>query len=135
MGAKNSKTLILQSTEKQIRRLKPFLEDLRKWFDFDEERFTEIRLALNEAVTNAIIHGNKNDASKKVYISASRNEKGLIISVKDEGEGFNVNNIPDPTEKDNLLKPSGRGIFLIKQQADEVSFTQKATITMQFYLE
>jgi serine/threonine-protein kinase RsbW len=133
--AENSKTLILQSTEAQVQRIKPFLEELQKRAGFGTEKFAQIRLALNEAVTNAIIHGNKNDPSKKVYVRAIRNENGLIISVKDEGEGFDVDNIPDPTDKNNLLKPSGRGIFLIRQQADEVSFKEKATITMQFRID
>jgi serine/threonine-protein kinase RsbW len=135
MDDKNSKSLILQSVEDQVQLIKPFLEELQKLAGFDDQKFSEIRLALNEAVTNAIIHGNKNDSAKKVTINAVKNESSLIIRVRDEGEGFDVADIPNPTDENNLLKPTGRGIFLIRQQADDVSFKEKATITMQFNLE
>jgi serine/threonine-protein kinase RsbW len=135
MDDKNNRSLILQSAEDQIQHIKSFLEELQKWAGFDDQKFSEIRLALNEAVTNAIIHGNKNDLSKKVTINAVKNDHSLTIHVRDEGEGFDVGDIPNPTDENNLLKPTGRGIFLIRQQANEVSFKEKATISMQFDLE
>lgn len=136
MTHSNQKTLTLQSTRQEINRLKPFLKELREWSGFGEEKFSEVRLALNEAVMNAINHGNKNDASKKVHIRSEKTADKLVIHVKDEGNGFDVNDIPNPTDADNILKPSGRGVFLIRQQADEVSFSKEdATMTMKFNLE
>lgn len=129
------KTLTLQSSTDEIRHLRPFLEELQEWAGFNDEALSGIRLALNEAVMNAIKHGNGNDAAKKVYIKAERHEGAIFIKVKDEGSGFDAAEIPNPTDEDNLLKPSGRGVFLIRKQADEVFISKEdATLTMKFDL-
>lgn len=75
-----------------------------------------------EAVNNAIIHGNKLDETKNVFVEYEINNGELLFSVKDEGNGFNYHNIPDPTLPENLEKPHGRGIFLISHLVDEVRF-------------
>lgn len=127
--------LVLQSSFDQIDRLEPFLKKTQQQAGFDDELFARIQLALNEAVTNAIIHGNNENASKSVYISSSFNEKILEISVQDEGPGFDHAALPDPLEDENLLKESGRGVFLIKQYSDDVSFSNGGrTLTMRFSL-
>lgn len=132
----DSKTLTLQSSTDEIRHLKSFLEELQQWAGFNDEKLSGIRLALNEAVMNAIKHGNKNDPAKKVYISAKIHEGVLLVNVKDEGSGFDAAEIPNPTDEDNLLKPSGRGVFLIRKQADEAFISKEdAAITMKFNLE
>lgn len=129
------KTLTLQSSREEVRQLKPFLKELQVWAGFDDEQFSEIRLALNEAVMNAIKHGNNNNPNKYIYINAIISENAVTIKVKDEGNGFNLSDIPNPTDNDNLLKPSGRGVFLIKKQADEIFIAKdEATITMKFIL-
>ena len=92
----NAKKLVLNSDFEEINQLEPYLESLRKDLQISEEKFPQIRLAVNEAVTNAIDHGNKNDPSKKVYISATLDGKQLIISVRDEGEGFDPDELDDP---------------------------------------
>ena len=94
-------------------------------------------LALSEAVTNAVIHGNKQDPSKKVFVTASLDENSAIhISVQDEGPGFEPQSLPDPLKEDNLMKPSGRGVFLMKQYADDVSYNDKGNkVTLRFSVE
>lgn len=125
--------LILDSRFEEIERLESFLHELQQEVGYGEEQSSQIRLAVNEAVTNAITHGNKEDPAKQVTISASVNKEMLNISVQDEGPGFNPEDLDDPLKDENLLKDSGRGIFLIKQSADEVAFTENATkLTMRF---
>jgi serine/threonine-protein kinase RsbW len=81
-----------------------------------------LRLCLEEALVNAVKHGHACSPDKTVTISLSVNERRIEIIIEDEGQGFDYKNIPIPTDKGNLKKPSGRGIFLIKKFMDEVEF-------------
>jgi serine/threonine-protein kinase RsbW len=89
---------------------------------FDEDTAHWIGMSVRESVTNAIQHGNKLDQSKKVDIRFEVAPDQLDISVKDQGSGFRVENLPNPLDPENLLKPSGRGIFYIRSFMDEVEF-------------
>ena len=89
---------------------------------FDEDAAHWIGMSVRESVTNAIQHGNKLDQSKKVDIRFDVASDQLEISVKDQGTGFQVNDLPNPLDPENLLKPSGRGIFYIRSFMDEVEF-------------
>ncbi len=89
---------------------------------FDEEAAHWIGMSVRESVTNAIQHGNKLDESKKVDIRFEVAPDHLDISVKDQGTGFLVDDLPTPLDPENLLKPSGRGIFYIRSFMDEVEF-------------
>ncbi|MFN2493121.1 MAG: ATP-binding protein [Pyrinomonadaceae bacterium] len=85
-----------------------------------------IDMAVREAVTNAVIHGNKLDESKFVELSLKSLPGAIEVSVHDQGSGFNPNDIPDPTREDNILKTSGRGIFFMRNFMDEVDWTVNA---------
>ena len=87
-----------------------------------EDYYGNILMAMTEAVNNAIHHGNGLNPNKKTSVSFDRNEKQLKFTVTDEGIGFDFENLPDPTSPENLEKPNGRGIFLMKNLADEISF-------------
>jgi len=82
-------------------------------------------IALDEAFVNAVKHGNKFDATKLVKISAEVSSKEARFTVEDEGEGFNVNEIPDPTDTENLFKTSGRGVLIIHNVMDEVRYNER----------
>jgi serine/threonine-protein kinase RsbW len=82
-------------------------------------------IALDEAFVNAVKHGNKNDHSKLVRISAELSAKEARFTVEDEGEGFNVQEIPDPRDPENLFKTSGRGVLLIYNIMDEVQYNER----------
>ncbi len=81
-----------------------------------------VDMAVREAVTNAVLHGNKLDKSKSVEIKLKNSPEGFEISVHDEGKGFNPNDVPDPTKEENLLRTSGRGIFFMRNFMDEVEW-------------
>ncbi len=95
---------------------------LKKKLKISDEDYYRIYLSSSEAFVNAIVHGNKLDPKKKVKIVFKVYKKIYVVEVSDEGEGFDVDLIPDPRDRENLLKESGRGILIIKSIADEVSF-------------
>jgi len=86
---------------------------------FDEDDQQRIEMAVHESMINAIWHGNKNDPGKSVWLQFKVHRDRLEIRIRDQGKGFNPNQIPDPLESDNLLNVSGRGIFLIRAFMDE----------------
>ena len=101
---------------------------------FDEDSAHWIGMAVREAVTNAIQHGNKLDLGKKVEVCYKMSPERLAVSVRDQGGGFEADKIPNPLEGDNLLKPSGRGIFYMRTFMDEVNFRNLATGGMEVYM-
>jgi len=89
---------------------------------FGKEATFAVKLALEEALTNAVKHGNRNDPEKRVTVRFSIDEGKSVIFVRDEGPGFEPQRVPDPTEPGRLSIPSGRGIMLIRAYMDEVRF-------------
>ena len=84
-----------------------------------------VDMAVREAVTNAVVHGNKLDDAKFVEMKLSNSSEGFEISVHDQGIGFNPNEVPDPTNDENILKTSGRGIFFMRNFMDEVEWSME----------
>jgi serine/threonine-protein kinase RsbW len=95
-------------------------KDITSKLGFGEDDASWIELAVHEAVINAIAHGNKHSAEKKVDVRFEVGEETLIVYVRDYGEGFDPSKLPDPTDASNLLNPSGRGIFYMRTFMDEV---------------
>jgi serine/threonine-protein kinase RsbW len=88
----------------------------------NEEFYGNVLIAVTEAVNNAIEHGNDQDHSAEVNVAVGNNPLEFCFNVKDQGKGFDFVNLPDPTAPENLMKENGRGIFLMKNLADEVVF-------------
>ena len=88
-----------------------------------EEAAFRIDMAVREAVTNAVIHGNRQEESKSVELTLKSSPDAIEISVHDQGQGFNPEEVPDPTKEENLLKSSGRGIFFMRNFMDEVDWS------------
>lgn len=84
-----------------------------------------IEMAVREAVTNAMVHGNQEDEAKSVEVVFNCHDNELEIEVRDEGEGFDPASVPDPTDPANLMKTSGRGIFLIRTFMDDVQYMHR----------
>ena len=100
-----------------------------------EDHYGNILVAVTEAVNNAIQHGNRLDPGKKVNLSFSSGDNSLIFEVTDQGEGFNFNGLPDPTNPENLEKPNGRGVFLMRHLADKVVFSDNGrTVQLEFLI-
>lgn len=88
----------------------------------NEDFYGNVLIAVTEAVNNAIEHGNKKDVSMEVNVAVGDNPSEFCFNVKDQGRGFDYMYLPDPTAPENILKENGRGIFLMKNLADEVEF-------------
>jgi len=123
--ARREERVVIPSDPQQLRRVEsaiiPRLEEL----NYGERAIFAVRLALEEAVVNAIKHGNKMDKAKKITVAYSIDAKECRIAVMDEGSGFDPSAVPDPTADENLELPHGRGLALIRAYMDEVTFTEK----------
>lgn len=124
MGGKKLQNLEMKipSMLEKIESVEQLAEKAANRMNFKEEEKDSLAIAVTEAVNNAIIHGNKEDDSKFVFIKFEFEEDRIIVSIKDQGTGFNPENISDPLAPENLLKESGRGIFILSSLMDEVNF-------------
>ncbi len=94
------------------------------------------RVGLTEALANAMLYGNAHDPSKRVRVEVTLENGRLEARVTDEGSGFDPSTIPDPTEPENILKSGGRGLFLMRQMLDEVSYNDEGNqVTLVLRLE
>lgn len=109
----------IKSNRSEILKFEKMLEKLNTEFGLGHDRFINFQIAVSEALVNAIVHGNKGNPKKSVFIDIEFDESKLAVKIKDEGEGFNLEEIPDPTINNNLLKEHGRGIFIIKSFVDK----------------
>ncbi len=129
------KSLTFSSKPENISIVEKFIDDLRNEITIGDDVYGNILISLTEAANNAMLHGNKADEKKNVEIRYGLDDRGknLTFIIKDQGPGFDYNNLPDPTEPQNLEKTSGRGVFLMMQLADMVVFSDNgATVEMQF---
>ncbi|HEX8515725.1 MAG TPA: ATP-binding protein [Bacteroidia bacterium] len=124
-----SQHLILESRLESIEAVEDLISRVKEEHAISEECCNGIWLALNEAVTNAIKHGNKYDPGKKVSLTVeTKGSRYLCFTVKDEGMGFDPEKVPDPTSSECIEEPNGRGVYLINKVADTVSFSRNGTI-------
>jgi len=132
--AENQKLLIPSKSE-NIVLVERLIDDVCDLFDIKEDLYGHMLVALTEAVNNAIQHGNRVNPNKNIEISFKVREGRIFFTVKDQGPGFDHNNLPDPTDPKNIEKPTGRGIFLMKHLADNVAFEEKGTkVILEFNL-
>lgn len=116
--------LEIESDSRNLITVEEFINYFAVELNLSEDKINGLLLAVTEATTNAIKHGNKNNRNKLVIIDVTYDSEYLTIKVKDQGEGFNPTEIPDPTHPDNLLKDSGRGVYLMKIYMDEIEFNR-----------
>jgi serine/threonine-protein kinase RsbW len=96
---------------------------------FGEDEIMQISMAVREAAVNAVLHGNAYDPGKKVKLEFEKTGTDLVITIVDQGKGLDLEKIPDPLAPENLMKTSGRGIFLIRSFMDEVEIHPSLTGT------
>ncbi len=131
----NNIKIVIPSITENIRIIESFIDNAREKFKLNDDIYGNIMIAVTESVNNAIMHGNKNDRTKNVTLNLSLNKNVINFSIADEGLGFDFQNLPDPTSPENLDKPSGRGIFLMKHLSDEVNFRNKGSkVELSFYM-
>lgn len=104
------------------------VDEICESYKISEEHYGNILIGLTEAVNNAIVHGNKLDPEKKVHIRFTSENRSLFFYISDEGPGFDYENLPDPTSPENIEKPNGRGVFLMRNLADKCTFEEDGRI-------
>lgn len=124
----------IPSIMENIRIVESFIDNTKDVYDINDDIYGNIMISVTEAVNNAIKHGNKEVPEKKVTLALSFRENAVSFAIEDQGEGFDYTKLQDPTAPENIDKPGGRGIFLMKHLADEVHFTQEGrTVELIFY--
>jgi len=120
-----------KSDPKVLPRIEEFFLNTLRGVNLPEEKFQKLVLAISEAASNAIKHGNKSDPEKYVNTVIKIYSDKVEIILTDEGKGFNPNTVPDPTSTENIMKESGRGIHIMKAFVDELKyyFTDRGTKT------
>lgn len=124
----NKNRIEIPSSLQHTRRVSTAIEKFLKEKRVNNSLLFDIRLCVEEAVKNAIIHGNRMDPRLKVTVDYWMENSSFNISVMDEGRGFDVDNIPDPTDERNLLKAGGRGVYLIKNLMDNVFYRENKLV-------
>jgi len=114
----------LDSSLDSVNKVELTAEQVAQRAGFDEDTTTHVAMAVREAAVNAVLHGNAYDPSKHITASFETTSDSLIIRVSDQGPGLDPDTIPDPLAPENILRGSGRGIFLIRAFMDEVHFRQ-----------
>ncbi len=105
-----------------IRKVEVAIDEISVNYCIGSDAYGKILIATLEAVNNAVIHGNKTDNNKLVNVGFEVEGKVMVVTVRDEGNGFNHEKIPDPTSPENIENLHGRGVFLMKRLSDKISF-------------
>ena len=112
----------IESDPNNLITVEEFVNYFAKDLGLSDERLASLLLAVTEATTNAIIHANKSDKTKMVRVDAKVENRKLIVKIIDEGKGFDPSKVPDPTHPENLLKDSGRGVYLMRIYMDDLKY-------------
>ena len=126
-------SLRLSSDYQSIATIEKLIDKVCNNVGVNEDAYGNVLIAVTEAVNNAIQHGNRENGSLQIDVSVLDSTNSICFSVRDEGSGFDFNNLPDPTAPDNLLKENGRGIFLMKNLADKVEFLGEGNQVSLFF--
>jgi len=126
----------IPSLIENIKIIESFIDNAKDNFEINDDIYGNIMISVTECISNAIIHGNQNDKEKLVHLELRMEDDQLKFIVEDEGPGFDLSLLPDPTEPDNIEKPGGRGIFLIRHLSDDVKFEENGKkTTLSFYMD
>lgn len=125
MSTEKTASIEISSEIKNIKRVSFEIRDSLSPYNVNEDRLFDIRLCTEEAVRNAIVHGNRSNVKLRVRVHYRIEKDKISIEVEDEGSGYDPEGIPDPTDDEDIMKESGRGVYLIKKLMDRVDFNEK----------
>jgi len=130
------RTMKIASKIENLREVERVVDEIATKYQLKNELYGNILIAFLEAVNNAIVHGNKQNEEKDVIVNITIEKGELHIVVKDQGKGFDYENVPDPTAPENIENISGRGIFLMRKLSDKLIFDENGTkAELIFYLD
>lgn len=128
MAVMEKQIIRLQSKTENLTQVESLIDEVCEEWHVGEDNYGNILIAVTEAVNNAIQHGNKLDPEKSFELEVESTESQVTFKVRDEGPGFNFDDLPDPTDPQNIENPHGRGIFLMKHLADSVEFSEDGRV-------
>jgi len=114
----------LSSTMESVGEVEAAADKLAAEAGLDEDERSHVTMAVREAAINAVLHGNEYDPARQIAVALENTGKALVFTIADQGDGFNPESVPDPLAPENLMRGTGRGIFLIRSLMDEVKFRQ-----------
>jgi serine/threonine-protein kinase RsbW len=117
-------TYTLESSLDSVNRVEHTAEEMARKAGMEDDEVFRVAMAVREAAVNAVLHGNAYDPEKQITASFEQTADSLVIRIADQGRGLDPDTLPDPLAPENLLRGSGRGIFLIRSFMDEVHFRQ-----------
>ena len=127
--------MIITSKTDNLKLIEKYVDEFSANHKIDEEVYGNLLIATLEATNNAITHGNKLEESKNVELNFEIDENKVLLTVKDEGPGFDYKNLPDPTLPENIENMSGRGVFLMSMLSDLIEFDNNGSLVkMTFFL-
>jgi serine/threonine-protein kinase RsbW len=125
------RSITFPSVIENIHLVERLIDEIVAQYHVKEDYYGELLIAMTEAVNNAIVHGNRLDASKQVTVHFNVVDDTVIrFTIEDEGPGFDYNSLPDPTAPENIEKPHGRGVFLMRQLADKCDFVDNGRVVV-----
>lgn len=124
MAQPNHKTWTIPSTNADAAAVQQQIVDVIESQNYKRDCVFAVRLALDEALVNAVKHGNKNDPTKTVHIDFTIDDQKMVIQIEDQGEGFVPEKLPDPTAEENLSRPNGRGVMLMHAYMTDVRYNK-----------
>lgn len=122
----DNKQITLPSTLESVDRAEELAVSEAEHFGLDEDERQQFGMAVRECMVNAVVHGNGYSSNKVVHFAVDRSTDELVITIGDEGAGFDPESLPDPLAPENLLRPSGRGLLLIRAFVDEFDLHRRA---------
>jgi serine/threonine-protein kinase RsbW len=127
MTITETRSVIFPSVRENVSLVEKFVDEICQFYNIGDEHYGNILVALTEAVSNAIVHGNRLNPEKAVKFYYESKDSCLSFTVQDEGLGYNPDTLPDPTDPDNIESPNGRGVFLMRKLSDEINFHDNGT--------
>lgn len=130
---KQTYSMQIVSQPESINLVEKLIDEIKAEYNIQEECYGNMLVAVTEAVNNAIQHGNKYDPEKMVHVAYEIEPDQIAFTVTDEGGGFDYINLPDPTDPENIEKPTGRGVFLMKHLADQIIFSENGRVVELYF--
>lgn len=127
MTITDTRSVTFPSVKENIALVEKFVDEICHFYNIGDEHYGNILVALTEAVTNAVYHGNRLDPDKMVSFYYETKSNNLCFTVRDEGNGYNPDTLPDPTDPENRPLENGRGVFLMRKLSDDIKFYDNGT--------
>jgi serine/threonine-protein kinase RsbW len=133
MTITQTRTVTFPSVKENVALVERFVDEICEFYNIGDENYGNILIAITEAVSNAIYHGNRLDPDKSVRFFYETKDNNLCFTVQDEGRGYNPETLPDPTDPENVENPNGRGVFLMRRLTDDIKFFDEGRKVEMYY--